>query len=79
MSAPYQWQSGCSRVAERLLLEEIERIVGDARYRDETIRANHHARLLFDAYPYTFSLGRIIDELVLAAAREGVPVDISRL
>jgi hypothetical protein len=65
-------------VAEHHLFEEIARIVSEAKGGGGTLRTGYHAALLFDAYPTTFSLGRIIDELILAAAREGVPVEISR-
>ncbi len=62
-----------------LLLEEVVRIVVGARDRGETLRTGYHAGSLFAAYPNTFSLGRIVDELLLAATREKVAVEIGRL
>jgi hypothetical protein len=63
---------------QRLLLAEIARIVESTRQHGGTLRAGYHAGLLADAYPHVFSLGRIIDELVLAASKVKVPVEISR-
>ncbi len=60
------------------LLEAIARIVVDTRNRGGTLRIGYHAGMLFAAYPDTFSVGRIIDELVLAATREKVPSEIGR-
>ena len=62
----------------RLLLEEVGRIVADAKTAGSTIRAGYHAGMLAAAYPEVFSIGRIVDELVLAATKEGVAIEMSR-
>ena len=66
-------------ITRRLLLEEIPRIVADAKAEGMTLRTAHHAGILFATYPgANLSIGRIIDELVAAAAVAGVPVEIAR-
>jgi hypothetical protein len=63
---------------ETLLLEEIKRIVEDARKDGGTLRAGYQAGLLAVAHPNVFSIGRIVDELVMQASKRKVPVEISR-
>jgi hypothetical protein len=77
LSAEHQL-SDPQAIVQRLLLEEIARIVQSARDNGDTLRAGYHAGLLADAYPHAFSIGRIIDELILAATREGVSIEIGR-
>ena len=77
LSAEHQLSNPQS-IVQRLLLEEIARIVKSARDNGVTLRTGYHAGLLADAYPHVFSIGRIIDELVLAASREGIPLEIAR-
>jgi hypothetical protein len=61
-----------------LLLHEITRIVDEAGRGRDVLLAGHHAAVLFASYPDAhFSIGRIIDELVLAAASEGVAVEMA--
>jgi hypothetical protein len=74
LSAEHQL-SDPQAIVQRLLLEEIAR---SARDNGDTLRAGYHAGLLADAYPHAFSIGRIIDELILAATREGVSIEIGR-
>ena len=62
-----------------LLAEEIDRIVAEAQSRGATLRTSYHAASLFAAYPgANFSVGRIIDEIVVAASAAKVPVEIAR-
>jgi hypothetical protein len=72
--------SGITQQLQRdLLIEEIRRIVADAGAAGETLHTDDHATKLFDAYPAAgFSIGRIVDELTLAAGRARVPVEIAR-
>jgi hypothetical protein len=63
--------------AQAALLKEIERIVDSAKSSGRILRAGRYAGLLSDRYP-EFSIGRIVDELVAAAAVAKVPVEISR-
>jgi hypothetical protein len=67
-------------ITERtLLLNAIERIVANAKGGGATIRAGYHAGMLAADFPNcNFSIGRIVDEVVLAATRAGVPVEIAR-
>ena len=61
------------------ILQDIERIIDEARIRSSIVRAGYHAGELLRAYPMSgLSLGRIVDEIVLAAASAGVPVEIGR-
>ena len=63
----------------RQMLEEIGRLVAEAKGSGTTLRAGHHAALLFAAHPAaTFSIGHIIDAITQAAAKAGVPVEASR-
>lgn len=64
--------------AEQALREEIARIVLEAKASGEVIRAGYHAGMLVASHPASFSLGRIIDELVMEATRHGVPIEITR-
>jgi hypothetical protein len=63
---------------QRLLLEEIGRLVQSAKRDGETLRTGYHAGQLASAFPHAFSLGRIVDELIRAATKEGVSVEIAR-
>ena len=65
--------------SRRLLLREIERIVADARAKGSILRTADHAARLFATYgSANFSIGKIVDELVAAAAVAKVPVEIAR-
>ena len=62
-----------------LLLEEIVRIIAEAERANEVVRAGYHAGQLLSRYPgASLSLGRIIDEVVVAATAAKVPVEIDR-
>ena len=59
--------------------EEIACIVASARRNGRTLRTARHAASLFAAFPgANFSIGRIIDEIVLEAAAHGVALEIGR-
>jgi len=61
------------------LLKDIQRIVADAMEAGEALYAAEHAARLFAACPECgFSIGRIVDELTLAASGVRVPVEIAR-
>jgi len=61
------------------LLSEIRRIVGDAQADGGIVFTAYHAASLFAAYPGAhFSVGRIVDEIALAATASGVAVEIAR-
>ena len=60
-------------------MEDIARVVAGTKITGSLLRISKHAARLFAAYPgANFSLGRIIDELVAAAAAAKVAVEISR-
>jgi len=62
-----------------LIEEEIADIVRQAADRGELIRVGEHAKRLHDLYgPSGYSVGRIIDELILAATNEKIAVEIDR-
>ena len=66
-------------VSAGLLLEEVRRLVGDAVATGEVLWVGPAANRLAETYPGAgLSRGRIIDEIVLAASRAGVAVEISR-
>ena len=67
-------------VSRQLVFEEIARIVALAKARGEIlVRAGYHAGMLAAAYPgATFSVGLIIDEIILAAAKAGLAVEMDR-
>jgi hypothetical protein len=70
----------CCNFSRQLLLEEIASIVADAAATGAVLRAGDHAEHLRRAYPAAeYSLGHIMDELIMAAAKSGVPVEMSRL
>jgi hypothetical protein len=74
-SAGYRMAAG---IVKTLLLEEIERIIADARKANDVVRAGYHAGQLLRAYPQAgLTLSRIIDEITAAAAMAKVPVEIS--
>lgn len=80
---PAQGQEGVSAdfqdTSRKLLCEEIARIVSDAALAGETLSTGGHAARLFAAYPgANWSVGHIVDELVLEATRRGVPMEIAR-
>ncbi len=70
--------NGRDAIVQRLLMEEIARIIESARENGETLRTGYHAGMIASAYPHVFSIGRIVDELILAATREGIPVEMAR-
>ena len=62
-----------------LLLMEIHRVAEEARAKQSTLCPGQHAARLFARYPDAhFSIRRITDELVLAASKLGVTVEITR-
>ena len=66
-------------VARQLMSEEIGRIIAETTAAGEILRTGQHAEYLLRAYPAAgYSFGHIVDELVLAAMRFGVPVEMSR-
>jgi hypothetical protein len=66
-------------VHRELLMEEIARIVAEAKATNSTLRVGPEAKRLDDTYPVSgFSRGRIIDELILAASNLGVSVEVDR-
>lgn len=71
-------KTGERDIRRALVLEEITRIVGDAKTEGRVLRAGYHAGLLAHRYPDCFSIGRFIDELIMAASKQGVPVEIGR-
>ena len=67
------------QIVKSLLLEEIERIIAEAKQANDVVRAGYHAGQLLRAYPQSgFSLSRIINEITAVAAAAKVPVEISR-
>jgi hypothetical protein len=71
--------SGAKAVAQALLRNEIGRIITEAQQAHEIVRAGFHAGRLLRTYSHAgFSLGRIIDEIVLAASAAKVPCEIDR-
>jgi hypothetical protein len=78
MSEAEQLVPGGEIIYRTLLAEEIERIVAETQSSGATLRTSFHAASLFAAYPgANFSVGRIIDELVVAASAAKVPVEIA--
>ena len=70
---------GTQANARQRFADEIESIIGEAKANGETLRTGYHAGLLAVAYPdANFSIGRIIEELILAAAKASIPVEIGR-
>jgi hypothetical protein len=66
-------------IARQLVREEIERLVTDAEAQKATLRTGGNACRLFAAYSgANWSVGRIIDEMVAAASKRGVAVEIDR-
>jgi hypothetical protein len=67
-------------ISRRLLREEIRRIVADARANGTSIlHTSDHAARLAAIYPTAgYSVGHIIDEIVMAAATAGLAVEIAR-
>jgi hypothetical protein len=67
-------------LSRRLLKREIGRIVADARTTGVGIlHTNDHAGRLAAIYPTAgYSIGHIIDEIVVAAAAAGVAVEVAR-
>jgi len=66
-------------IVKSLLLEEIERIVAEAKQANDPVSAGYHAGHLLRAYPQSgLSLGRIINEITAMAAASKVPVENSR-
>lgn len=60
-------------------MEDIARIVACIKRDGTILRTSQHATLLFASYPgANFSIGRIIDELVLAASEANVSVETAR-
>jgi hypothetical protein len=71
--------SGTEATQRALLLKEIACIVGDAERNSDVLATGTHAAMLYAAYPDAhLSLGRIIDEIVLAASTKKVAVEINR-
>ena len=62
----------------QLLKKEIERIVANERAKGGILHTGYHAGQLAAAYPAAnLSVGRIIDEIVAAAALADLPIEIS--
>ena len=74
MSMPYDADAATTD----LLMEEVRRLVAAAIGSGEILWVGPVANRLAETYPGSgLSRGRIIDELVLAASRSGVAVEIS--
>jgi hypothetical protein len=62
-----------------LLLEEVVQLVANARLAGIILKTGFHAARLFTTYPEAhFSMGRIMNEIVLDVTKRGVPVQITR-
>ena len=62
-----------------LILDEIRLVVAEAIGSGDILWIGPHARRLLETHPGSgWSEGHIADELILAAANAGVPVEISR-
>jgi hypothetical protein len=72
------FHSNSTAVHRARLAEEIARIVADAKREGRMICTSDHAEHLRATYATGWSLGHVIDEIVAAAAAEGVPVEIAR-
>jgi hypothetical protein len=69
-----------TEVLRQLVFEEIERLVDDAKREGRAVHAGYLAGMLLASYPGAeLAVGRIIGELVLAAGRAGVPVEVGEL
>jgi hypothetical protein len=69
-----------NRTVRDHILQEIQEIVAEAAAAGETLRVGAHAKRLKEAYPSAgFSVGRITDELILAATKASVAVEIDRI
>jgi hypothetical protein len=69
--------SDSKQIHGQLIHEEIRAIVADAISSHQVLQVGPHAKRLSATYPRSgFSQGRIADELILAASRAGVPVEI---
>ena len=66
-------------LVQRLLVEEIERVVVEARKDRRIINAGRYAPSLLRVYPNCgMTAGQIINEIGAVAACAGVPVELSR-
>jgi len=73
-------RSGTEATQRALLLKKIACIVSDAERNGSVLATGRHAAMLFADYPgANLSVGRIIDEIVIAAASKMVTVEINRL
>ena len=62
-----------------LVSEEIERIISEASKDGGLVRAGQMARLLTQTYPNSgFEHGDLVDQIIAAAARAGVAVEMSQ-
>jgi hypothetical protein len=69
-----------TEVLRQLVSEEIERLVDDAKREGCAVHAGYLAGMPLASYPGAeLAVGRIIGELVLAARRAGVPVEVGEL
>jgi hypothetical protein len=65
--------------AKRLLMQEIDRIIAEAKGAENIVRAGYLAGQLFRAYPAAgLSAREIVDAIIAAAAAAGLAVDISQ-
>ena len=72
-------KGGLEATQRALLLREIACLVGEAERNGGKIATGTHAAMLFATYPgANFSVGRIIDEIVLAASAKRLVVEIDR-
>ena len=61
----------------QLVLEEIDRLVDDAKHEGCSVHAGYLAGVILASYTGAdLAVGRIIGELVLAAGRAGVSVEV---
>jgi hypothetical protein len=69
---------GMESASRLLLIEEVERIISQAAAGGGILHIGRHAKQLGDAHKATgLSHKGIADELIGAAARAGIPIEIS--
>jgi len=67
------------QILKSLLLEEIERIVADAKDAHSVVLVGYHAGHLLRTYPETgFTRDRIVHEITTIAAMAKVPIESNR-
>src|SRR3954466_3972291 len=68
------------RLTQMLVAEEIERVVTDAVRDRQLLRSGQLAHRLRNTYPNSGMSGEeLVNQVIAAAAKEGVPVEMSRI